>query len=433
MSKRIVGIGGGSGFFVSVLKEMAMTEELAGCEFVLYDIDADAVRLMENLGRRVFEKTGADIKLRSTTNRDEALEWCDYVVSSIGAMGPNMEAHDADMKIAARHGIVQTTGDTVGPGGLSIALRIIPGYVELGREIAKRSPDCVFLNHSNPMGAICRSLIKHAGLKRVVGLCHGVQGTERYLAEVLDVPRDELHVVCAGLNHMLWVQAIRHKGRDMMPALREKMAGHKEDDGHRFAWKMFDVYGHFPVNNDRHIIEFYPYLRQCSKPEDLPYNLEFRSEMLVKSRKSRQERDEKITRQGRGEEEVELPKEVSPENIGALIGAMITGRRDVRILNLQNEGCIPNMPDFANVELQGATEDGGVRGLCMGPLPDNVVGSQIARAYQTELVVDAAVKGDRSLALQALCQDPLILSIEDAESLLDDLLQAQKDYLPWVK
>jgi len=427
MGKRIVGLGGGSWFFATAIREIAQTPELAGSELVLFDLSAEAVNRMVAYGRRVNEKLDTDFSLRGTTDRDDALDYADFVVSSIGAHGPNQEARRLNMEMGEKYGIVQTIGDTVGPGGLSVALRLIPAYVELGQLIVRRSPHCVFLNHSNPMAAICRALIKHAGLKNVIGLCHGVQSTERYLAKVLGVPLEELKVQCAGLNHMLWVLQLRHKGRDMIPVLHQKMDEHKEDPDRQFAWKLFEVFGHFPVNKDGHLIEFFPYLRQCSRPEDLPYGLNSCQHMLMtRSREKNARRTEDMRQVISGEKEVEIPESVSPENIGALIGAMITGQREVRILNLQNEGCIPNMPEFAHVEIQGATHQGGVLGLHMGPLPDNVVGPQVARAFQIELTVDAAVKGDRRLALQALAQDPLILSLKEAENLLADIISAQQ-------
>ena len=52
---------------------------------------------------------------------------------------------------------VLTTGDTVGPSGLSQALRIIPIFVDIARDMEKYCPDAFLLNHSNPMSAICRA------------------------------------------------------------------------------------------------------------------------------------------------------------------------------------------------------------------------------------------------------------------------------------
>jgi len=50
-----------------------------------------------------------------------------------------------------------------------------------------------------------------------------------------------------------------------------------------------------------------------------------------------------------------------------------------------------------------------------------------------ELVADAAVKGDRNLALQALLLDEMAILPEKAEAMLDELLAASRPMLPQFK
>ena len=47
-----------------------------------------------------------------------------------------------------------------------------------------------------------------------------------------------------------------------------------------------------------------------------------------------------------------------------------------------------------------------------------------------ELVADAAVKGDRNLALQALLLDEMAILPDRAAAMLDELLLASRDLLP---
>jgi 6-phospho-beta-glucosidase len=46
------------------------------------------------------------------------------------------------------------------------------------------------------------------------------------------------------------------------------------------------------------------------------------------------------------------------------------------------------------------------------------------------LVIEAAIKGDRDLAVTALNMNPLCPSDEIANIVIDELLEAHKDYLP---
>ena len=67
-----------------------------------------------------------------------------------------------------------------------------------------------------------------------------------------------------------------------------------------------------------------------------------------------------------------------------------------------------------------------VRPVAGVPISDNVVGLLLLRAYQYELIADAAVKESRRLALQALAADPLVLSLNEARSLLDGFCTAHR-------
>ncbi|NCP32579.1 MAG: hypothetical protein GW867_21420 [Armatimonadetes bacterium] len=340
-----------------------------------------------------------------------------------------MAWHDEDMQLAAKYGIIQTTGDTVGPGGLSAALRIVPLYVEIAEAMDRLCPDAILLNHSNPMVPICRAINKYTGVC-VLGLCHGAQGTEQYVAEVLGIPREELSFRSVGVNHMLWMTDIRHRGRDVYPLLRGKLDERGDEEGHLLARKLFDLYGYYPVNNDRHIIEFFPFLRQARAPGGLPYKLQFRSEMLAERKGKAPQEWEERRKRAAGEAEINLPKTPSPENVGALIGALATGAECKHLVNIPNNGAAPNMPDWAVVEIDALLTPNGPRGVYMGPIPQNVLAWTLTTIYQQELVVDAAVKGDRTLALQALVNDPQVVSLEEAEGLLADLLEARRAQLP---
>ena len=47
-----------------------------------------------------------------------------------------------------------------------------------------------------------------------------------------------------------------------------------------------------------------------------------------------------------------------------------------------------------------------------------------------EMIVEAALTGDRLLALQALANEPLVTDLDGVEQLLDELLAAGREHLP---
>ena len=66
----------------------------------------------------------------------------------------------------------------------------------------------------------------------------------------------------------------------------------------------------------------------------------------------------------------------------------------------------------------------------MGPLPEAV--AELCRRELTvvRLCVDAAVNGDRQLALQCLLLDPVITDMDVARRVLDDYLDTYREHLP---
>lgn len=429
-AKKIVLLGGGSAFFRTVIGELAITEELMGSDVVFYDVQEPYMELIARYGQRVAQETGVNLRISWTTDLAEAVDGADFAVSSIGVSGPDRKYHELDITIPAKYGIFQTTGDTTGPGGLFAGFRSIPIFLRICREMENRCPDVVFLNHSNPMVMICRAMIKHTCIKKVIGLCHGAQGTIAYLAQVLEVPMDELDVITVGLNHLLWVTRLRHNGKDLYPRLKERLNTIEPPPGRIFCMKLFDIYEYYPVNEDRHIIEFYPFLLQAKDPEMLPYGLRLRTKMIEESRRSRDDTWERLAKQISGDEPVQIPQGLSPEAIGKLIAAISLSQRETHIVNIPNNGSVPNLPDYAIVEVQGVADSQGFRGLYMGEIPLPMAGVLQARVLQQELAVDAGVYGDRRLALQALLADEFIISIEDAEAMLDELLAAHAGMLP---
>lgn len=429
-AKKIVLLGGGSAFFKTVIEEFAISEELNGSNIVLYDVFAQNMELMTKYGQKAFQSKGLDYKISCTTDIAKAVDGADFAVCSIGVSGPDRKFHELDITIPAKYGIYQTTGDTTGPGGLFAGFRSMPIFLKICREMEKRCPEVIFLNHSNPMTTICRAMIKHTGIKNFVGLCHGGQGTVDYVADVLGIPSNELDIIMVGLNHLLWITRLYHNGKDIYPLLKEKLNSIEIPEGRRFCKKLFDIYGYYPVNADRHIIEFYPYLRQSLDPEKLPYNLRLRTKMIEEGRKYREDVWGRISRQINGEEPINIPKTFTADSMPKMISDISLNRKANYIVNIPNNGCVPNLPDYAIVEVQGITDSQGFRGLYMGEIPLSVAGILYARVLQTELAVDAGIYGDRKIALQALLADEFTTSIEDTEKMLDELLSAHKDSLP---
>ena len=427
---KIALLGAGSHFFESVFLELGQTPELHGAEVVLFDIDAERMRLIDQVGRRISDHYKSDFRISVVPDLPRALDGADIAIASIGVHGPAAAWHKADVEAVAPFGVMQTTGDTVGPSGFSQGLRIIPIFLNLAREMEKYCPDCILLNHSNPMGAICRAVSKYSKIK-IIGYCHNVIQSLPIFSELLGVPASELDFLVGGVNHMDWLLSLRHQGRDVYPELKRKILESDMPQGQQFTKDLLEAMDLFMMGGDRHIIEFFPHARRATDPKAIPYGLKWRSDMISENLLS-----EELTRgaaelkaRAEGSKPLYIPKHLTPEAMGQQIKALKMGPDIVHVVNIPNEGAIPNLPPWALVELKAVIGQHGARPVYVGDLPPQAARWTLAQIYAHELTIDAAAEGSRQKAIQALACDPMVRDFHEARDILDALVEAQGDRL----
>ncbi len=430
MKRKIVLLGGGSFYFEQVIGELATTPELAGCSAVLYDVDPKRMGVVRRAGQRIIAAVGAKLKLSATTDLPRALDGADFAISSIGVHGPGQRWHKADVDAVARLGIIQTTGDSVGPSGISQGLRIIPLYVGIARQMQRYCPHAFLLNHSNPMGPICRAVIKATGI-HTIGYCHNVAHETTWFAKVLGLPAEELEVTAVGPNHILWLLDIRHQGRSVYPELKRRILAAPPEPTRTFAREVLALLGLYPIAGDRHMVEFFPHARIARKPEELLYGMQWRADMIRQGALARELSKEPsaLALRAQGKLPPAVPTGVSPESMGEQIRSLGLGIEKLHYVNTPNRGAVAGVPDWAVIELKAVISSRGATPLFVGDLPPQAARWTLAQVYAQELLVDAAIEGSREKALQALACDPMVLNFREPEPILDALIEAQGDRL----
>ena len=180
-------IGGGSyQWGPTLMADLLLTPSFAdGGHLVLEDLDPAPLVEMEALAHRMIDHLGVDTTVSTTTDQRRSLEGADFVVVTISTGG--FESMNIDLDVPARHGIRQSVGDSVGPGGINRSLRNIPVLVGIGRDMEELCPDAWMLNITNPMTALTRSVCRETSIK-TVGLCHEVGNFQFDLAIALEAP-----------------------------------------------------------------------------------------------------------------------------------------------------------------------------------------------------------------------------------------------------
>ena len=216
----VVMMGAGSGFTNSVLRDVVLIPDNLGGELRLCDIDPVRLALQLKLMQKVVDSVGQSDKwvLKSSTDRREVLPGADYVVNSIEVSGIDCVRFDNDIPL--EFGVSQNIGDTIGPGGLMKAMRTVPVYIDILRDMRELCPKARMLNYTNPMNMMILAGSRAVPEIQQIGLCHSVQGTSRMLAGFADVPYEQVQWQCAGINHLAWFTEFNGPdGKSLYPIL----------------------------------------------------------------------------------------------------------------------------------------------------------------------------------------------------------------------
>ena len=99
----------------------------------------------------------------------------------------------------------------------------------------------------------------------------------------------------------------------------------------------------------------------------------------------------------------------------------------------ENKGCIPNLPADAMVEVPAYIGKNGPEVLTKDPIPLFQQGLIMQQLNSEKLIVQAAVEGSYQKALEAFTLSKTVPSMTVAKAVLDDMIEANKDYWPELK
>jgi len=424
---RVSFIGAGSVEFTKALvTDLLSYPELHGrLELALHDVDALRLDAASALVRYVNDELGAGATVTSTPDRREALDGATYVVFTVQVGGH--EATVRDYEIPRRHGIEATIGDTLGIGGVFRALRTFPVITETARQLSQLSPDAWLFNYTNPMAMLCWSVYSGTPFKRVVGLCHSVQGTAGRLAELLG---EELDYEVAGVNHLaFFTRLMSRSGEELTPRLEEAIAADPDGLGRTVRAELFRRLGYFVTESSEHAAEYVPWFlgdRELVEHFRIPLG-----EYVRRSSENVARFDSIVAAIERGER---LELERSHEYAAGIVHALETGERARFNGNVRNDGLITNLPTGACVEVPCTADGRGITPDVVGELPEPL--AELDRAYLRvcELTVRAFLEGRRELVVDAVALDPATMgqgvSPEHVRAACDELFAAHGDLMP---
>ena len=442
----IIGAGGYV-FPLRLLADMLSFPELTDTSFALMDVDKARLQRTAHAAEALVAHHRFAATVAATTDRRRAVADADVVIVTFQVGG--LEAYRLDVEIPRRYGVDQPVGDTLGPGGVFRFLRSAEVYKTLAVDMAELCPNALLINYANPMAMNCAYLAR-LGVT-TVGLCHSVQNTTRMLATHLGVPYDEVSYLVAGINHQAWILRFRRGEHDLYPRLREAMrrehlqsgprtvlardAGdHSERKGfsvyeggqERVRTTLMEAFGYFHTESSHHASEYLPYFRKDAArvaaylPERWDYY------QICSEHDDDRQTNTLLER---------LKADLKPslEYGASIVHSLETGVPRTVYGNVLNRGLVSNLPDDCCVEVPCLVDNNGVQPVRVGALPPQCAAVNQTSVAVQMLAVEAALTGRLEHVYHAVMLDPLtasVLPLEQISALVDEMLQAQRAWLP---
>ncbi|CAM3839900.1 6-phospho-beta-glucosidase [Alkalicoccus chagannorensis] len=429
---KIATIGGGSSYTPELVEGFIRRyEELPITELWLVDVEEgrEKLRITGALAERMVEEAGLPIKVHTTLDRREALAGADFVTTQFRV--GSLDARALDERIPLKHGVIGQ--ETNGPGGLMKGLRTIPVLLSIIEDMEELCPDAWLINFTNPAGMVTEAVYRHTNWRRFVGLCNVPVGMQMGTAAMLDVAPDRVHIDFAGLNHMVFGLHIYLDGREVTTEVVDKLASGESGMTMRnivdLGWDpdFLRALGVLPCPYHRY---YYKTKQMLEREQQEAEEEGTRAEVV-------QQLEHELFELYQDTELREKPEQLSQRG-GAyysdaacsLINSIYNDKRDIQPVNTKNNGAISGIDPGSAVEVSSVITKDGPRPITVGELPVAVQGLvQQIKSFE-RVAAEAAVSGSYEKALLAMTINPLVQSDELAKTILDEMLDAHRAYLP---
>lgn len=431
---KIAVIGGGSSYTPELIDGFIKRyNEIKVDEIWLVDIESgkEKLEIVGNLAKRMFFSANLKTKVFLTTNRKEAIRDASFVLTQLRVGG--LDARANDERIPIENEIIGQ--ETTGAGGFTKAIRTIPVILDICEDIKKLSKDAWLINFTNPAGIITEVVNKYTDIK-VIGLCNVPITMKHNIAESLGVEPDRIFIEFIGLNHLVWGKRVFLDGNDVTNLVIEKLSDGANLNMNNIPdlnWnpRLLESLGMIPCPYHR-----YYYMQEEILEEEIKSFKIKGITRAVEVKDIESELFDIYNNQNLNTKPKQLEKRGGAYYSDAavsLINSIYNDKKDIHTVNILNNGAISNVDNNVVVEVNAVVGKNGAMPICTGTAPDSIKGLiEVVKSYEI-LTSKAGVYGDKKLALQALAIHPLISSFSKAEKVLNEIIDANKEYLPQFK
>lgn len=448
---KVVVIGAGSLFFGrQSIWQMVHSKYLNNGTLALVDTDEEKLSKMVRLAEMVAKENNVSLKVEGSTNRRQVLKGADFVVLSFAE--DTVKYRGIDCQVSLKYGIRMCSGDTIGPGGIFRAMRELPVIMECAKDIEELCPDAWVINYINPSTVHGIALIRYAPKLKSFALCdsHHMPHIKAYYAVRAGIIQDRREFTeeidrrfdfrVAGVNHFTWLLKAEYEGMDVMTPIAEalrKSAATENNGGDTGAkalyndaitYELYNIFGYIPTCT-AHTKEYVRYWQGLGKTKDAIPPLK------IWETEDRYKRHEEMWRQVDDFITGNIPisdymKSFGPDHATDIIENMVGNLGKRFFINSLNNGAVTNMNNDAFLELLSEVSMDGIKPLHVGEMPRGIRGMQELVLDTHELTAEAVVERSFTKLSRAMMTDPLVNSIHDADLIIKELLELEREIIP---
>lgn len=442
----VVIVGGGSHRNPDLMAMLADNKDRFPIRRIcLYDTESERQEIMGKYGEILMREYYPELEeFAYTTDPDVAFKDVDFALMQIRA--GRLPMREKDEKISLSHGCVGQ--ETCGAGGFAYGLRSVPDIIELVKMIRKHSPEAWILNYSNPAAIVAEATKRvFPDDHRILNICDMPIAIMDQYANILKCSRKDFEPRYFGLNHFGWFTHIYDKktGEDLEPKIKELILSGEDlfklsgVDEHTMELSWIETYK-FMANILRDYPEYLPntYLKYYLYPKHVVEtsnpNYTRANEVMDGKEKRCYEMMEEVIKLGKlkgTEYEIKPGRGVHASYIVDLACAIINNTNEIFLIITKNKGVIPNVDENMMVEVACRVGANGVEPLALDPIPTFYKGMMENQYAYEKLTVDGLFERDKTKLLQALALNRTVTDTDTAKAILDDLIEANKDY--WGK
>ncbi|NVM27731.1 MAG: hypothetical protein HWN65_02725 [Candidatus Helarchaeota archaeon] len=451
---KIVYIGAGSfRFSYGLFKNFCAMAKIVPLEIWLVDVDKPLLEIMARFLKRMVKKHKLQdtMIVQMTPDRRKALEHADMIVTSISIGHQDSEWYD--IYIPQKFGIPQNTGDTVGPGGIFRTLRVVPVILDIVKDLAELCPNAIHLNYTNPQATIAFAARQSYPQVETIGICHelfdGMKKIHKLLKKLglKEIPNwEHLDITYAGVNHFSWLFSCEYRGENLYPLIREIAEKAGKLVGRPFNFHLLRKYDYYCYPGSRHIAEFLPeyynHFNRLEISKKWKITILRPVELLRSARRSVHLYFRQIAKglvpcpspSVKGERVIEM----AVDWLESKAKTSIKDPSRYHPVNIPNTGhrLVSNLPENSILEVTGYFEEGHIKALPIGRMPNKIASLVQLHLENTPIFVEAATSGDPDVLLKALLADPMCQFIEDEEAIehmMWNMLHYQRQWIPQFK